>query len=380
MKIVQIVTQLEAGGAQKVAWLLNDGLRAKGHEADLWFLYPKTSARLGRSDPRCLYPARPNARALPGIVHRLRDEFLGTPIDALITHTHYANILGQSAAALARVPIRVAVHHNLASDSPFAARSADSLLGASPVYTHIVCVSSVTRRSFRDYLPAYRRKLRTIANGIKWRPPGGHEYVRARWNIPEHLRLVVNVGRLAPQKNQATLLVAASLLHDVFLVIVGEGDLRASLEASAASLGIQDRVLFTGELSTPEVSQLLRMADVFALPSLWEAMPMAALEAMSAGRPVVASDIPALRETLGNAMEPCDSRDPNDLARAIRILLTDRFRAAGRVQNGLRRSHEFSLDRMVERYTSLLENAARSHHYREHDEHEHEAESSLQLP
>ena len=378
MKIVQIVTQLEAGGAQKVAWLLNDGLRAKGHDAALWFLFLKTPARLGRSEPRCLYPARPSARALPGIVHGLREEFLRTPIDALITHTHYANILGQSAAALAHVPIRVAVHHNCASNSPFAARCADSLLGASPAYTHIVCVSSVTRRSFHGYLPAYRRKLRIIANGIKWRPPGGHENVRARWNIPEHLRLVVNVGRLAPQKNQGNLLVAASLLPDVFLVIVGEGDLRPTLEAQAASLGIEDRVMFTGELPMPEVSQLVRMADIFALPSLWEAMPMAALEAMSAGRPVVASDIPALRETLGDAMEPCDGTHPYDIARAIRVLLSDRFRAAGRVQNGLRRSHEFSLDRMVERYTSLLESAARSHHFHEHDEPE--AESSLQLP
>jgi glycosyltransferase involved in cell wall biosynthesis len=357
MKIVQLVTQLEAGGAQHVASLLRNGLRHRGHDAELWFLYKKRAGSFESHDVHCLYPVRPHAWTVASIMRRLHREFLRADIDALVTHTHYANVLCQPVAAAAGIPVRIAVHHNPAATSPASARWLDYVLGATPVYTSAVCVSNVTRRSLARCPKPYLKKLTTILNGIQGSPQLRHYDIRSRWNIPENARVLVNVGRLARQKNQSLLLEAIALLPDVFLLIAGEGDLRGALLRQALSLGIENRVILTGELSRNEITQLIHNAEVFVLPSQWEAMPMVALEAMCAGRPIVASDIPALRETLGEAMEPFPPGDAFRLARAIRRLLDDPFRAAERAQNALQRSHAFSLDGMIQQYVAVIERA-----------------------
>jgi glycosyltransferase involved in cell wall biosynthesis len=79
---------------------------------------------------------------------------------------------------------------------------------------------------------------------------------------------------------------------DVRLIICGSGPLRQSLEAQARDLGIAGRVTFTGLLSNTDVARYAAAADVFALPSLLEALPTVAVEALSAGTPVVSADHP----------------------------------------------------------------------------------------
>jgi glycosyltransferase involved in cell wall biosynthesis len=360
MRILQIVTQMEAGGAQKVAWLLADGLRQRGHESELWFIYRKRATRFDGADLRCLYPARPHPGMVGAIARRLFQEFAQKRFDALITHTHYANVICQPVAALAGIPVRIAVHHNPAPTFPPPARWLDAIIGSTAIYTHSVSVSNVTRNSFAAYPPSYRRKHSTIFNGLKADARHYNYDLHDRRNIPTGARIVVNVGRLAPQKNQSLLLKALARVPNAWLVIVGEGELHRQLIFEALLLGIADRVLFTGELPRDEVSRIVHAADVFVLPSRWEAMPMAALEAMSAGRPIVAADIPALRETLGDAMEPFTCEDPVSLAAAIHRLLDDPFAAAQRAQNALKRSREFSLETMVARYAELIESASQA--------------------
>lgn len=117
--------------------------------------------------------------------------------------------------------------------------------------------------------------------------------VRRELSIPYDAFVLGHVGRLAEQKNHAFLLdVAAEVAQrqaDVVLLLVGDGPLRPALQARAARLGISNRVIFAG--SREDVPRLMMGAmDIFVLPSLFEGLPLAAVEAQAAGLPCVVAD------------------------------------------------------------------------------------------
>jgi glycosyltransferase involved in cell wall biosynthesis len=114
---------------------------------------------------------------------------------------------------------------------------------------------------------------------------------------------LVYVGRLAPEKGLDVLLRALAVVRerraDVGLDIVGDGQTRAALEAQAAALGVSDAVRFRGALAPDEVASAIAQARMLVLPSRREGLPAAALEALSTGRPVVASAVGGLVDLLG---------------------------------------------------------------------------------
>src|SRR5690606_15085391 len=95
--------------------------------------------------------------------------------------------------------------------------------------------------------------------------------------------IILSVGRLSPQKNQAMLLQAAALIADRawHIRLVGTGPEEANLRAKAAALGIADRVTFAGFVSN--VGQEYRQASMLALPSRWEDLPATMVEALACG-------------------------------------------------------------------------------------------------
>jgi glycosyltransferase involved in cell wall biosynthesis len=166
--------------------------------------------------------------------------------------------------------------------------------------------------------------------------PGTREATRTAWGIGPDATVVMVVGALERRKGHAVLLDAARRLRpartDVRLVFCGDGGERAALEASAADLA--GSVIFAG--FHRDVAACLAAADVVALPSLHEGLGVAALEAMAAGRPVVASRVGGLAEVVvaedtGLLVPP---NDAEALAAAIARLAADpalraRFGAAG---------------------------------------------------
>ena len=104
------------------------------------------------------------------------------------------------------------------------------------------------------------------------------------------------------------------------LVICGTGPLRADLEAQAAALGVADRVTFTGLLPNDEIARYAAVAEVFALPSLLEALPTVAVEALASGTPVVSADHPGgveLHELFGDDVQVVPKGQMTELADAL---------------------------------------------------------------
>ena len=168
------------------------------------------------------------------------------------------------------------------------------------------------------------------------------------------------VGRLDPVKNQASLIQAvASLVQryaDLRLTVVGDGPLRASLESQAASLGLADRVTFTG--ARDDTPDLMRSFDVFVLPSVNEGISNTILEAMATGLPVVAGRVGGNPELVENGVTGClyDPARLDALEQALLPYVTDPGLRAVHGRAGRERVvQNFSLDTMVQRYLDLYD-------------------------
>jgi glycosyltransferase involved in cell wall biosynthesis len=164
------------------------------------------------------------------------------------------------------------------------------------------------------------------------RPADEHEA-----GVQSGARLVLSVGRLAPEKNFDILLSALRRVLDdprIVVVLCGEGPLRPTLERALTEQGIADRVRLPGYV--PDVWGWMKRADVFVSVSRFEGQPNAVLEAMTCGCPLVVSDIPAHRSFLDEAeaaLVPVD--DPVAIAEAIRRAVAggeDVTRRAARAQ------------------------------------------------
>lgn len=361
MKIVQIVTQMEAGGAQRVALLLSEALRNRGHEVEVWFLYLKRPTHTGLPDIKVLLEQKPSNFDYIKIAHRLWNLLNSKKPDILISHTHYANVMGQFVAGLCGVSTRIAVQHNPLFTYPKLAAWADWILGTTSFYSNNVAVSQTVVDSAFKYPTSYKTKLIKIYNGVPYMEmKNSSKEVRARWGLPENAPLLVNVGRLARQKNQAILLEALLHIPKAHLLLLGEGELRACLQKKIAELQLEKRVHLLGELASQDVIALLSISNVFVFPSLYEAMPMAVVEAMNLGLPIVASNIPAMREMLGDAGFLISSDNAEEIATTVRQILDSSKLADLIRERSLERSRLFSLQKMVDSYEALFTSMCQS--------------------
>ncbi|MBD3347910.1 MAG: glycosyltransferase [Candidatus Eisenbacteria bacterium] len=148
----------------------------------------------------------------------------------------------------------------------------------------------------------------------------------------ENVRVVGAVGKLSRVKNHALFLRAAARVvgsrKDVAFLIVGDGPLRKDLEELAGWLGLTRRALFLGDRR--DVPELLKLMDVFVMPSMSEGLPNAVMEAMAAGLPVVATDVGGVSELVvdGRTGRLVAPDDENELAEAVTSLLEAPGRAA----------------------------------------------------
>jgi glycosyltransferase involved in cell wall biosynthesis len=266
-------------------------------------------------------------------VHRLlRDG----RVDVLHTHRYKETILGTFAAKLARVPHLVRTVHGLNEQM----RGWQRLkLGAYQVAEQamlqlfsdrVVAVSEDIGRSLEDR--GYRAAaIEHVHNGIDLRKVQAarcREEVRRELGIDRHALLVGTVGRLAPVKGHKHFLQAAAVVlqsrPDARFLIVGDGPLRAELTAAAAQIGSRGECLITGERA--DTYDLVTAMDVFVLPSLHEGIPMAVLEAMALGTPVIATAVGGVPEVVIDGVTGLlvPSRDQRRLASACLQIAADR--------------------------------------------------------
>ncbi|GAB6166314.1 hypothetical protein JCM19992_23140 [Thermostilla marina] len=217
-----------------------------------------------------------------------------------------------------------------------------------------VCVSEAVRRFSVSSAGLPSEKLLVIPNGVD---PAEYESVSSPPPLPiAEGRIVLYVGRLDHQKGVDILLRSAAAwlpqYRDVHLLLAGDGPDRARLESLARSLEIARQVCFLG--FREDIPALLRAADVFVLPSRWEGMPNAVLEAMAAGLPIVATDVEGVRELLGEAAPLVPPESPDALTTHITRFLDSPSSAQTIGEaNRERASSLFSWNSVVDSYQAL---------------------------
>jgi glycosyltransferase involved in cell wall biosynthesis len=224
---------------------------------------------------------------------------------------------------------------------------------------HIVTPSDSIASQFRNYKWLDQVGISVIPNGVctkTYAAVGGSRQLRDSLGVPPETPTLGFVGDLAPQKGVDHLLRAVSEIVDPWhLVIVGGGGEREKLEGLCDSLSISSRTTFTGHRD--DVEKILPAMDIVVSPSLFEGMPNALLEAMAAGRPVVASAVDGISEVvtgpeLGLLVPP---GDVGEIRKAIVALMKD---PATRSKMGdAARGHvtaNYSIERMIDGVEGLF--------------------------
>jgi glycosyltransferase involved in cell wall biosynthesis len=189
-------------------------------------------------------------------------------------------------------------------------------------------VSNAVRDDMRDHLRSMSPdRIITLYNTIDYPlfEPRLLSRVEARQqlNLPEDSLVFGHIGRLAPEKDQATLISAFSQVADQYpqakLIIIGPGDLEATLKQQAAALGLQDRVILTGYIA--DGFRLMKAFDAFVLSSIKESFGRVLLEAMVARVPVIATKTDGIPEVVGDAGFLVEARQPEKLAATMLLVL-----------------------------------------------------------
>jgi glycosyltransferase involved in cell wall biosynthesis len=229
----------------------------------------------------------------------------------------------------------------------------------------VIAVSWTHAQHLRDREGVERERIAVIENGVDlaaW-PPASQSIrlaARADLGLDEATPVVSMVAGMRPEKAHDVLLTAVARMkrdgRRVRVLLAGDGERRGALEALAVSLGIRADIEFLGVRR--DVARLLHASDVVVLPSVVEALPMALLEAMAAGTPVIASAVGSVPELVrsgetGLLIPPADEES---LAGAIEYILEDGARA-DRMRTQARQlvAARYSIDGTAARYRDLFD-------------------------
>jgi colanic acid/amylovoran biosynthesis glycosyltransferase len=287
-----------------------------------------------------------------GITH-LHAQFADTATDSALLVTHYEPAWTWSIAVHGPDEFAEAAHNRIGEKLA----RADAVIAASQG-------AAARARTLMD--PSGAAKLSVVRLGVdaaRFSPPNaerGALTTHTEEKAPRKLR-VLSLGRLVERKAQRILLAAGGRLAErgveFELTIAGDGPTRASLEKLASDLGIAERVTFTGVVGQEEALALYRSADVFALPSLAEGLPVVLMEAMACGVPVISTRIDAVPELIDDGVNGVfvAAGDAQGLTDALARLAGDpelraRLGAAGREKV----LAEFELGRQAERLLAAL--------------------------
>ncbi|WP_415380088.1 glycosyltransferase family 4 protein [Halosimplex sp. TS25] len=279
----------------------------------------------------------------------------GRRVDVIHTHDNFLGSAGRVLGAAART--RMVDTEHRAHDSM---TTLQNLVNGPtlPLASVVVGNSQTTLDSFgraeRILLRATRTPTRVVHNGV--------DTERVRAATPADLGdgpAVVCAARFAPVKNHETLVRAfAQTLTDVpdaQLVLAGDGPRRPAVESLVADLDIKDAVRFVGSVPRECVYELYAGADAFAVASRAEGFCVAAVEAMAAGLPVVASDIPVFHEVLGEAAALVDPTDPAAFGSQLGDVLTMPDLAAQLGDASAERAEAFRIERTAREYAAVYD-------------------------
>jgi glycosyltransferase involved in cell wall biosynthesis len=346
--------------------LLGTGLRARDHEVRY--------LTLGNGPDRedVVFVRRRSARLrvtrLPQALEAAETYFKATPLieAADVVHIHSSTWVNQVAARLAArrgkpyllTHYGTEIWHHDGKNAAFREMNARA--------RHVTFYSQALLERALELavpLPSASVVYPPVADAFQPLPTGRRAELRRRFLDGRPGALLLNVKRLHPLADQATLLAAFARVRsqrdDARLLIAGKGEKEAELRSQARALGVDGAVSFLGLVPNAEVAALTGAADLFVLSSVLEATPTVALEALACGTPVVSTDSPGgteLSALFGDDVALVPRADPEALAVAVLAFLAAPRRTQAATAEAI--AGRFRVGGVLERYLSLYRELA----------------------
>lgn len=350
MRILHVITSLHIGGAERLMTILLPRLRDFGNEVELLVFDGTRTAFTDVLERRGIkiHSLKSKNVYSPSNILKLRT-FIGR-YDIVHTHNTACQLFIPIAKKLCggRKTCLITTEHNTTNRrrekewlKPF-----DKWMYGQ--YKKVVCIGESTEKNLLNYIGKNVVNTFVIHNGI--------ELPKLRSiRFPHDEDVVISmVAAFRPQKNQDCLVKAMTLLPDRYkLRLIGDGDRRKEVEQLVMSLGLSERVEFTGNRS--DVNELLQNSHINVLSSHWEGFGLSAVEGMSLGIPTIASDVTGLRDVIQDVGLLFPDNDYETLAKQIKTLIDNKTLYDEISSKCRKRAEEYDIVKTVEMYNKVYE-------------------------
>lgn len=349
MKILHIITSLQTGGAEKLMVDLLPRLRDLGNEAEL-LLFDGTQTpfydELEKTGIKIHYLSIGGNVYNPLNILRLKKYIKN--YDIIHTHNTACQYFVPMAKMLsfAKCKLFTTEHNTFNRRRKYVLfRAIDKYIYN--MYNAIISISSKTTENLTEFIGA-KYNIITIENGIDI-----SKYIQLKpIDFSNKEKIITMVAGFRPQKDQDTLIKAISLLQNNYkLWLVGDGERRQILENLVCELNLTDRVRFWGIRN--DIPKILEQSHIVVLSSHWEGFGLAAVEAMTGCRPVIASDVDGLREIVKGYGVLFSHKDNKTLANEIKELCENNEKYFHVAQKCKERAKQFDINIMAEKYNQL---------------------------
>lgn len=353
MKILQVITSLSTGGAEKLISEIAPMLRDKGNQVDvLAFDGTDTAFKKYLIDKEIKVYSFGKGCNVYNPLFILRLAKLMKNYDIVHTHNTAPQLFAAIGSVLCSVVLCTTEHNtsNRRRDWKWYA-PIDKWMYSK--YSKVICISDSTEQNLRNFIKDSTDKICTISNGINV-TSYSHAVSIDKSTISKHpeRKVVAMVAGFRYQKDQETLIRAFNYLpEDYELWLVGDGERRSIIEQCIKDNNLENRVLLLGIRS--DIPSILKSVDVVVQSSHWEGFGLAAVEGMAAGKPVVASDVEGLAQVVEGAGILFTLGDDKQLADIIKQLMEDHTFSQQVSAKCWERAQKFDIQKMVDAYNEV---------------------------
>ena len=364
LRILQVITSLETGGAETLVVNLIPRLQNLGHTVDLCVfngVETPLMQKLKAGSPQTKIYALGHGVYNPFYVLILAKIMCGYDI----IHTH--NSSPQLFVAIANM----FVHTKIVSTEHNTSNRKRNWKWYAPVeswmyrqYEHIICISKIAETKLREYMggdwlnQASLRydKISTINNGVDVQAISESDPNAELLSLKKDRKAILMVAGFRKQKDQDTIVKALNILDKTKFEVwfAGIGDRMDDVRQLALSLGVVDNVRFLG-LRT-DIPNILKAADIIVMSSHWEGLSLSNVEGMSAHKPFIASDVNGLREVTEGYGILFPHEDADTLAKEINCLADDEIYYKEIADRCYHRALEFDINKTVAGYEKVYLN------------------------
>ncbi len=352
MKIVQVIPSFGMGGAETMCENLVYELKKAGHEVIVLSLYDEQTAITRRIEDAGIDLRYLHKKGGPdfSMYGKLREVFRGENPDVVHTHLGAAKYVFPVASRL-KIKVVHTVHNVAAKEAPKSARIFNRFFFRRRKAIPVALSEKVRQTILQEYKMS-EKDVPIVLNGIDI----GKCIPKNDYSESGNFR-ILHIGRFFAQKNHEGLLQAFRQFHDKCcdseLYLIGDGEKREEAEAYVKDNRMESCVHFLGLQGN--VYKYLHETDIFALPSLYEGIPMTIIEAMGTGLPIVATAVGGVPDMLSDDCALLVPVEADAIAAAFEKYYSDANLRESHGRAALRRADAFSASAMAQKYIAIYE-------------------------